>query len=50
VRAREKRGQKDVKGLSPDATGLGVALSPTITTLADHVVLLPTVTHKPKMG
>jgi len=38
-RARGKRGQKDVTGVSPGATDLAVALSPTTTTITGHVVL-----------
>jgi hypothetical protein len=39
-RARGKRGQKDVRGVSPGATDPVVALSPTTTTIIGHVVLL----------
>jgi hypothetical protein len=48
VRVREKMEQKHVKVASHGATDPGVALSPTITTIAGHVVLHPTVTHRPK--
>jgi hypothetical protein len=50
VRARETRERKGVKVASPGVTDPDVALSPIITTLAGHVVLHPTVTHRPKMG
>ena len=43
-RARGKRGQKGVKGVSPGATDPAVVLNPTITTITGHVVLLPVVT------
>jgi hypothetical protein len=50
VRAREKTEQKHEKVASPGVTDPDVALSPTITTLAGHVVLHPTVTYRHKMG
>lgn len=49
-RAKGKRGQKCVKGVSPGATDPAVALNQTTTTITGHVVLLPIVTLKPKMG
>jgi hypothetical protein len=39
-RAREKRGQMYVRGVSPGATDPAVALSPITTTITGHVVLL----------
>jgi hypothetical protein len=39
-RARGKMGQKYVMGVSPGATDPAVALSPTTTTITDHVVRL----------
>jgi hypothetical protein len=49
ARGRVKRGLKHVKEASPGAIDPAAALSPTIITLAGHVVLLPTVILKLKM-